>query len=470
MTLAKNWVETGHYGQFLLGEPQPPGLAGSFELVAPIALSFYLFGVGVWQARVVGLLLTLGGFFTSFYLTDKLFNRKIAWGTVFALVLLVPHPMVNPLLIGRQVLGDIPVVFYLLIGYIFLWHGWKGNRWFLIGVWVFWGIALKTKGQTLPFWLTSLLVPILFALLKRQWKSMILLGISGMGAWVFSLMLGRAQSFILLGHTVQQSGLSGYYQIIAFVTDLSVRMEALQFALIVSLPVLMGLAYEFWNKMRQYSSLDFEDRNVVLRLSLLFLSGSWIAWYILFSNGGDRYLASPVFLSGPFISAMFYDFTHHFNLQATIKEISGIIRGSVNWVKFIKTFTTVFIILFYSGMTIIIFYLSIKGASNGVIQAASFINEQTDPEAVIESYDSELFVFLDRNYHFPPDQLHVEYLRRLLLDSELTVEYDPLRVDPDYLVVGRLSTNWQVYDDLIATDKFILLKEFPHYRIYERMR
>lgn len=64
----------------------------------------------------------------------------------------------------------------------------------------------------------------------------------------------------------------------------------------------------------------------------------------------------------------------------------------------------------------------------------------------------------------------MEYLRRLLLDSELTVEYDPLRVDPDYLVVGRLSTNWQVYDDLIATDKFILLKEFPHYRIYERMR
>ena len=121
-------------------------------------------------------------------------------------------------------------------------------------------------------------------------------------------------------------------------------------------------------------------------------------------------------------------------------------------------------------MTLFIFYLSYLGASNGVSQVAKYINNQSQPQAVIESYDSELFFFLNRPYHYPPDQLHVDYLRRFLLDPELRIEYDPLPADPDYLVVGRLSGNWRVYYDLITENEFQLFKEFPPYRLYERTR
>ncbi len=57
MSVARNWVQSGFYGQFLDGEKQPPGLSAAFPVVAQVALSFRLFGVGVWQGRLPGCIL-----------------------------------------------------------------------------------------------------------------------------------------------------------------------------------------------------------------------------------------------------------------------------------------------------------------------------------------------------------------------------------------------------------------------------
>ena len=45
LCVARQWVETGHYGCLLNGQPAPPILAGHFPVVASIAAGFRLFGV-----------------------------------------------------------------------------------------------------------------------------------------------------------------------------------------------------------------------------------------------------------------------------------------------------------------------------------------------------------------------------------------------------------------------------------------
>src|SRR5437870_10861170 len=71
MSVARNWIERGFYGRLLEGEPAQPGPEAHLTVTALIALSFHLFGVGVWQARTVGLIFTLGALVVIYLLSKR---------------------------------------------------------------------------------------------------------------------------------------------------------------------------------------------------------------------------------------------------------------------------------------------------------------------------------------------------------------------------------------------------------------
>ena len=113
----------------------------------------------------------------------------------------------------------------------------------------------------------------------------------------------------------------------------------------------------------------------------------------------------------------------------------------------------------------------ILDADTSVQQAADFLNSQTRSDALIETYDSELFFLLNRPYHYPPDQIHVELIRRTFLyDDNTVIHYDPLAANPDYLVVGPHSKQWRLYEPVLRSGAFRLLRSYARYQIYERIR
>src|SRR5690349_1051953 len=91
LSVARNWVERGHYGRLLDGQLAPPGLEAAFPVTAPVALSFELFGVGIWQGRLFGVLCTIAALALMYYLALRLYNRSVAIGTLFVLLLLPMH-------------------------------------------------------------------------------------------------------------------------------------------------------------------------------------------------------------------------------------------------------------------------------------------------------------------------------------------------------------------------------------------
>ncbi|MCX7841018.1 MAG: hypothetical protein N2559_16400, partial [Anaerolineae bacterium] len=93
----------------------------------------------------------------------------------------------------------------------------------------------------------------------------------------------------------------------------------------------------------------------------------------------------------------------------------------------------------------------------------------TPSNALIETYDVELFFFLNRRYHYPPDQTHVDLIRRTL-DPSIQIAYDPMKADPDYLIVGEFSAGWHVYDAVLTPTLFRLILTKGHYQIYQRVR
>src|SRR5262245_15537365 len=59
LAVARNWAEYGHYGRFLDGQPTPRGLEAAFPMTATVAVSFHVFGIGIYQARMVAVVITL---------------------------------------------------------------------------------------------------------------------------------------------------------------------------------------------------------------------------------------------------------------------------------------------------------------------------------------------------------------------------------------------------------------------------
>jgi len=197
LSVARNWVELGHYGQLLEDEPRSKGLAGYFSVIAPVALSFKLFGVGIWQARLPAVLFTLSAFVLVYYLAAQLYNRTVAWGAMGVLLLMTGGLIYNPILVGRQALGEIPALFYLLAGYSFLLLALRGSGWFVLPGALLLGIALRTKAQILPFWLISLLFPLVVAVIKRWWRPALLLATGLVGSWIASGLVVQLQKLIL---------------------------------------------------------------------------------------------------------------------------------------------------------------------------------------------------------------------------------------------------------------------------------
>jgi hypothetical protein len=468
LAVARNWVEFGHYGQMLMGEPRGPGLSAAFPVVAPVALSFKLFGVGVWQGRLPGLFFTLGAIMMMVYLAEVLYNRKVAVGTLFVIIFMQGHEHLNPLLVGRQVLGEMPMMFYLLAGYVFFLFALKRSYWFLIPAVFFWGIAIKTKAQVLPFWVISLLAPLGVALLKKWWKESLLFILALGGTWMVGEWVLRFQGMLIGAPIVAEAPLEGLYEVTALVIGLSARKTALILLILFGLPTLAGIIHagktiiqSKWNPFKHRS-------NYLIHLSFWCLGGSWLLWFALLGSPWHRYLFPATFLGAIFVSNLVFDLTDGFDFKKSMKIAAQTLRQSPMSKKAIKAVMGIFIIEYgVLIMLFIIFQSLYTFGDKSLLQTAHYFDSSELRNKTIESYDSELFFLLDQKYHYPPDQAHVLFNRQILLGEEINRIYDPLLGSPDYLVVGPFSEMWHIYDEILEGDQFRLVLSTQRYLVYK---
>src|SRR5262249_9419018 len=317
LSVARNWVEKGHYGRLLVGKPAPPGLEATFPVSFPVSLTFRFFGVGVWQGRLAILSYMLGTLAVVFYLARRLYSRSIAVATVLVLLLMLPQIEIHPIIVGRQVLGEPPAMFYLLTGYAFFLLALEGRLWLLPVVVGFWGIALITKAQVMPFWAASLIIPLAIALWSKNWRRSSLFAISFIcSVMLYVMLLWLWHGF--LQQTFPQSPMLGMYQVTALVGAVPSRAIALFVVLAYGLPTLLGLCYGVLSFIRKKEKFVPGSQREVVRLALLVLAGSWFAWYTTLSVGWARYLFPAAFIGSVFVAAMLYELTNRFNISWTV--------------------------------------------------------------------------------------------------------------------------------------------------------
>src|SRR5581483_6216484 len=198
---------------------------------------------------------------------------------------------------------------------------------------------------------------------------------------------------------------------------------------------------------------------------------TWFLWYVFMSHAGiTRYIFSPIFFGAPFAAVMFRDFTDNFNVRSTMWRLVAPLRTKRLSRKNVGAWIVFSLILFYLPLTLFISYQTATATEGrDLIMTTDYLNQNTPTDARIETYESPLFIYLHRSYHYPPDALHLE-LNKRAARLPAVVNYDALQSDPDYLVVGPTARTWQLYDPVIAAGVFRLIQSFGQYTIYQRVR
>ena len=310
------------------------------------------------------------------------------------------------------------------------------------------------------------MLPCLFALFARRWRIAFLLIVALVGSYALQQGVLAIQP-ILLGDTNLPPGqLVGLYEATAVVLLPAMRWKAVTTVLEFTLPTLIALVYAAW-KFRAVPIV--RDGADVTRLALLVLASSWLAWYILLANSSiPRYLYPPVFLAAPFLGAMLSDLTNQFDARMTLKRAGQALRHFRFNAPSVRALFAIMLFALAVPFTLVILVWGfVFNSSDSARTVAEYLNTNTPANALIESYDPEIFFFLNRPYHYPPDQTHVDLIRRTM-EPTTPIDYDPLIADPDFLVVGPFGAGWKLYDSILATDEFQLTRIDGEYKIYAR--
>ena len=127
---ARTLAERGVYGTYNAQDGYlhfDSGVSTGPTLVIPIALSFKLFGYGMWQARLVNVLFTMVLLWGLFAVMKRLYGQNVGLLSVMILLGWPNLAGAGFLNVSRQVLGEAPVLAFLAVG-------WWVLSWFALSV------------------------------------------------------------------------------------------------------------------------------------------------------------------------------------------------------------------------------------------------------------------------------------------------------------------------------------------------
>lgn len=450
-------VERGIYADYSDGELRYGGpVAGVGPTVlVPIAASFRLFGVGLLQGRGV-----MVAFLLLFLITTWRFARGLASERVadITILLLVGAPAVNVLLIGRQVLGEVPALWFVMLGLIAWQRALPGDRlvWYAASGLAF-GLAAVTKYQFL-----IMLVPgLCLAWAVTQWR----------GAWVSHRAFLVPLVVCGVVFAAWQGALLLYFGMDVFVSNILGISAASKGAAVTlsperireSLRVVLGAgAYVglavpalIWVGARALATRN--ERSAVWLL-IVALAAANLAWFVASSIGWQRYALPGLALAGLAAAAMLDYF-----VSSGLGQVGDLPASALRVVGWAWIGLAGPLPLALTANTIL------HPPANDARAMATFVDATVPPAALIETWEPHLSVLSGHRFRFPPNTLlRTAVAYRFAGGPPPSSEYDFTTPSPDYVLVGDFGTWVDVYPSERLKDGFDLLHEEGSYKLYQR--
>jgi 4-amino-4-deoxy-L-arabinose transferase-like glycosyltransferase len=432
-------------------------------VMLPIAAAFKLFGIGLLQARLVMALYLLAALIVFFRLAEHLAGKWVAW---IALALILSSRSVLFLEYGRQLLGEVPGFFFLVLA-LYLWFSkWNENnakRLALIGL--LFGLAMITKYQYLLFLAPTLILSWgldVFYYKTSTHRNFLITGIvaaGSFGIWqVLTLQyLGPAtmtENLALLRASAEGAAFNfNLGQLAANVGVLSSRAVFLE-------ALLPAILYGFFVSLpRTREGQKFSVLFLLITLNL--------AWFIVASIGWIRYAFLGLTLSSIFIARFFFTLTDGFKFDwsaGTFRSFFEVKNAS----RFALTLWLIVIIA--TPLAKNVAEIAFPGPNN-VQLMADYLNANVPEAAVIETWEPEIGFLTNHNYHYPENALLAVAVEQVYYGGEPVVDrYDFLETEqPEYLLVGEFAKWTLIYPVDYVVENYQWVQTFGEYDLYQRI-
>ena len=324
-----------------------------------------------------------------------------------------------------------------------------------------------TKGQAAPFFIVSLAGTALWVGLRGDWSTARRLAILLGGSWGGYRLLVASKSLLLAGHTLPHPPTDGMTEAIALVFVPSIRLETIHYLLVSWPEYTVGLGYAAWRLWRLSPVPNGRPLEQAVPAMLLLLAGSWLAWFALLSAGEPRYAFPGLFLAAPFTAVLFYHLTNGFSATFVRDRLSAVVETRRRTGDEIKIVIAMVLLLVMGWVAVQERYaFRAREDERDLVELISYLHAATPATALVETYDSELFLLLNRRYTYAPPQALVQVIRHQQ-DPVHPVVYDPLHAKPDLLVVGEFGRWAGFYKPLIKQGRVRLVQTIGRYQIYQ---
>ncbi len=434
----------------------------------PIAAVFKVFGIGLLQARIVMALYMLAAA-ACFYRLARFFG-----GGVFAFLataLLVVSRGTAFLEYGRQVLGEVPGLFFLLAGLIVWFRAWeKPKTASLAAAGLLIGLSTVTKNQYLLViapalmiaWAANLLyyrsVPqraILItggvtALCYAAWQAyqVFYLGPATAGENFALLREGAAGAALVFSPALMKRSIS---ELLSLKVFLGFLVPALGYGIFLSLP----------------RSKDGLRWGVVFLLAV-----SNLVWYVTASISWIRYAFPGLAFASLFVARLFADLTGGFHLdwRGIVQRLrSGQPAAAEQALRVVLLGWLALMLVIPLGQNALNI---IRPEFNAPQAMAAYMEQHVSQSALVETWEPEMGFLTDHNYHFPPPGLLYQAVSYIWLGQASPAEnYHFVETEqPDYVLVGEFSRWVQLYPADFLRSHYTLETIIGGYELYARQK
>jgi hypothetical protein len=437
-------------------------------VMLPIAVAFWLFGVGLLQARLVMALYLLATVYVFYRLAQLLGGHRLAW---LATALLVASRGVGLVLYGRQVLGEVPGLFFLLAGLWVWFAAWSRPRWWaLAAAGLLMGLAMVTKYQYLLFLAPALGLAWLANIVYYHSVPHRTFVVPGFVA-AASFAVWQLYMILYLGPGTAGENLANLRQFTSGAAlALSPRLMSASIKVLMSPSNYMGallpaLSYGF--------ALALPRRRDGLQWGILFvLVAVNLGWYVVASIGWWRYAFLGLAIAGLHVARLFCDLISGLRLHRTGcrdgQEQTPLGRGpmALSWAIVVWLAAMLVLPLAETAWEILV------PAFDAPQAMAAYLEESIPQDALIETWEPEMGFLTDHNYHFPPAMLLLDAVQQVHLGGPPVAESYAFvqTAHPEYVLVGDFGRWVEVYPvDLLAA-RYTLVTRIGGYELYQIAR
>lgn len=456
------------YGTYALADsgvlhPFPSSVSTGPPLLLPVALVFRGIGMELWLARfvTVNYLMLMAAVF--YQLARRLYDGKVG---LLALWLMIASPGLGFVPLGRQVMGEVPSLFFFLVGTL-IWVKATQCRHppLLLPASLVLGLAMVTKNVyaliLTPGWL------LLWVADRWRYRQLdaryflipLFTSLACLAIW-YGYQVANLGSTTFQQDTLEMGASAGRS---IFVLASRRMLAAIRFLLGPDFYLCFGVLGLVYNL---YLTIQRKSLQELQRAFLLVVVVVWLAWYVFVSVGWERYAFPALMITALFVARLFLD-----SCSRLARFLQARTQRSVSATVYALGLVLIAAMLCFLPLRRRSFYEEViatfGGNDTAAQQFADYLTSHVTSSALIESWEWPIDFFSDHVYHHPPAAMLDVMARHVFLGEPYSSDvYDFEKHNPDYIINGPFSKWTGVYPLDFLRQECTLVISIGDYDLY----